>query len=125
MQAESLGAVELRARVSGDVVGATIGVERHDAHAMISNNLSSLHDALQERQLRMGNVTVFQSPVHSAATSGDGGAPQQRGTTPRQSASVGSTGAQSGSSTTDAAAATESSEGNAVFDSNGRLSVRA
>jgi hypothetical protein len=125
MQAESLGAVELRARVSGDVVGATIGVERHDAHAMISNNLSLLHDALQERQLRLGNVTVFQNPIHSGATAGDGGAPQQRGTTPRQSASVGSTGAQSGSSTTDAAAATESSEGNAVFDSNGRLSVRA
>jgi hypothetical protein len=125
MQAESLGAVELRARVSGDVVGAAIGVERHDAHVMISNNLSSLHDALQERQLRLGNVTVFQSPVHSGATAGDGGAPQQRGTAPRQSATVGSTGAQSGSSTTDAAAATESSEGNAVFDSNGRLSVRA
>jgi hypothetical protein len=125
MQAESLGAVELRARVSGDVVGATIGVERHDAHAMISNNLSSLHDALQERQLRLGNVTVFQSPVHSGATAGDGSAPQQRGTAPRQSASAGSTGAQSGLSQTEAAAATESSEGNAVFDSNGRLSVRA
>lgn len=125
MQAESLGAVELRARVSGDVVGATIGVERHDAHVMISNSLSSLHDALQERQLRLGNVTVFQSPVHSGATAGDGGAPQQRGTAPRQSASGGSTGAQSGLSPTEAAAASESSEGNAVFDSNGRLSVRA
>lgn len=125
MQAESLGAVELRARVSGDVVGATIGVERHDARVMISNNLSSLHDALQERQLRVGNVTVFQSSVHSGATPGDGGAPQQRGTAPRQSASAGSIGAQSGLSPTEAAAATESSEGNAVFDSNGRLSVRA
>jgi hypothetical protein len=125
MQAESLGAVELRARVSGDVVGATIGVERHDAHAMISNSLSSLHDALQERQLRMGNVTVFQSPVHSGATAGDGSAPQQRGTAPRQSASTSSTGVQSGLSPTEAAAASEGSEGNAVFDSNGRLSVRA
>src|SRR5208282_4525650 len=115
MQAESLGAVELRARVSGDVVGAAIGVERHDAHVMISNSLSSLHDALQERQLRVGNVTVFQSPVHSGAAAGDGGAPQQRGTAPRQSASTGSTGAQSGLSPAEAAAAAENSEGNAVF----------
>jgi hypothetical protein len=125
MQAESLGAVELRARVSGDVVGAAIGVERHDAHVMISNNLSSLHDALQERQLRLGNVTVFQSPVHSGATAGDGSAPQQRGTAPRQSANAGSTGGQSALLPAEAAAATEGSEGNAVFDSNGRLSVRA
>jgi hypothetical protein len=125
MQAESLGAVELRTRVSGDVVGAAIGVERHDAHVMISNNLSSLHEALQERQLRLGNVTVFQNPVHSGVTTGDGSASQQRGTAPRQSASAGSTGAQSGLSPTEAAATAESSEGNAVFDSNGRLSVRA
>lgn len=125
MQAESLGAVELRARVSGDVVGAAIGVERHDARVMISNNLSSLHDALQERQLRIGNVTVFESPVHSGATAGDGSAPQQRGAAPRQAAGAGSTGAQSGLSPTETAAASESSEGNPVFDSNGRLSVRA
>ena len=125
MQAESLGSVELRARVSGDVVGAAIGVERHDAHTMISNNLSSLHDALQERQLRLGSVTVFQSPVHSGATAGDGGNSQQRGAGPRQSASTGWTAPQSSLSPTEAAASAESSEGNVVFDSNGRLSVRA
>jgi hypothetical protein len=125
MQAESLGSVELHARVSGDVVGAAIGVERHDAHTMISNNISSLHDALQERQLRLGSVTVFQSPVHSGATAGDGGNSQQRGTGPRQSASTGWTAPQSSLSPTEATAPAESSEGNVVFDSNGRLSVRA
>jgi flagellar hook-length control protein FliK len=125
MQTETLGAVELRARVSGDVVGAAIGIERHDAHAMISNDLPSLREALHERQLRVGNVTVYQGSLHSGVATGDGGkSSQQRETAPRQPANSFWTSAQSPVSI-GAAGFSESSEGNMIFDSNGRLSVRA
>jgi hypothetical protein len=125
MQTETLGAVELRARVSGDVVGAAIGIERHDAHAMISNDLPSLHEALHDRQLRVGNVTVYQGSLHSGVATGDGGkSSQQRETAPQQPANSFWTSAQSPMSI-GAAGFSESSEGNMIFDSNGRLSVRA
>jgi hypothetical protein len=125
MQTETLGAVELRARVSGDVVGAAIGIERHDAHAMISGDLSSLHEALHDRQLRVGNVTVYQGSLHSGVATGDGGKPShQQETAPQRPGNSVWTAGQSPVSI-GAAGFGEGSDGNMIFDSNGRLSVRA
>jgi len=126
MQSESLGAVDMRARVSGDVVGATIGVERHDAHAVISNDLYALHQALEERQLRVGNVTIVQhGSITSDTTANDGERPrQQRGTNPPVPFDGDSNGGQPAVSSA-AVETVESLAMRMIFDSQGRLSVRA
>lgn len=125
LKAEALGAVELRARVTGDQVGAAITVERHDAHAMLANDLPSLHQALSDRQLRVENVTVFQGSLHSGTAAGDSGGPgQQRDMTPQRLSHTNWTSA--GSSTpTETVPSIEAPEAYTIFDSNGRLSVRA
>lgn len=124
LRADALGAVELRTHVSGDLVGASISVDRHDAHAMLSNDLGSLHQALNDRQLRVGDVKIFQGSFGSDATADDGHSSQRREMAPQQQQAMNWT---SGSSSTPAsvAATTDGSEGSMFFDSNGRLSVRA
>lgn len=69
MQAGSLGAVDLRAHVSGDQVGASIAVEHHDAQLMLTNDLPSLHMALTEKNLRVNTLSVSQG---MAASTGNG-----------------------------------------------------
>lgn len=124
LQADALGNVELRARVAGDVVGAAIGVERHDAHAAISSDLPALHQALHDRQLRVGDVSVFQSSLHSGGATGDGRPSQHRETASQRPAATQWTAGQN-STLPDIAAFGESHDAGTLFDSNGRLSVRA
>lgn len=124
MQSGTLGAVELRTRVTGDVVGAAIGVERHDAHAMISSDLPTLHQALHDRQLRVGDVTVFQGSLHSGATAGDGRPSQQREMAPPRTP-ITDWPAGRLSASAEAATSGDSSDSATTLDSNGRLSVRA
>ena len=120
----ALGAVELHARVSGDVVGASIGVERHDAHAAIASELPALHQALHERQLRVGDVSVFQGPINSGGAAADGRASQHRESASQRPQTAESAGTQ-GSALPEISAFSESSDAGNVFDTNGRLSVRA
>ena len=124
LHAETLGSVELRTRVVGDVVGASIGVERHEAHTLIASDLPALHQALHERQLRVGEVSVFQGPLTSGGAAGDGRQSRhQEGNSPRPSSSTWT--AERDSSPASAASFNEGYDAGAVFDSNGRLSVRA
>ena len=124
LQAGALGGIELRTRVSGDVVGAAISVEHHDAHATISNDLPALHQALHEQRLRVGDVSVVQGSIHSGTSLGDGRASQQR-----ESAShrppVPAWTAAGDSEAPELAFFTQGQETGTLFDSNGRLSVRA
>jgi len=60
MQSDSLGGVELRARMAGDQVGAAIVVERHDIHSALSNELPALHSALAEKNLRVQTLSISQ-----------------------------------------------------------------
>lgn len=124
LQADALGPVELRTRLTGDVVGAAIGVERHDAHAAISSDLPALHQALHDRQLRLGDVSVVQGSLHSGASAGDGRPSQHRESTSQRPTAPGWTAAQN-STMPEIAAFTESQDAGQLFDSNGRLSVRA
>jgi hypothetical protein len=124
LQADTLGTVELRARVTGDVVGAAIGVERHDAHAMISGDLLALHQALHDRQLRVGDVSVFQGTLHSGSAAGDGRPPQHRETAQQRPPASGWATERS-STLPEIAAFNEGHDAGTSFDSNGRLSVRA
>lgn len=124
LQAEALGPVELRTRITGDSVGASIGVERHDAHALIASELPALHQALNDRQLRVADLSVFQGSIHSGIASGNGQASQQRDTgSPRAARQEWA--AESNSPLPDFSTATESGDAATLFDSNGRLSVRA
>ena len=60
MQSDSLGGVELRARMTGDQVGAAIVVERHDIHLALSNELPALHSALVEKNVRVQTLSISQ-----------------------------------------------------------------
>lgn len=126
MQSESLGAVDMHARVTGDVVGATIGVERHDAHAVISNDLYALHQALEERQLRVGNVTVVQNgSITSDTTANDGERPRQQRSANPPVPFEGNSNSGQPAVPSAAVETVESLAMRMIFDSQGRLSVRA
>ena len=81
MQAGPLGAVDLRAHVSGDQVGASIAVEHHDAQLMISNELPTLHVALAEKNLRVNSLSVSQG-MGTSTGGGLGSGPGQKESTP-------------------------------------------
>lgn len=126
LRTEGLGAVQVRAHVTGDQVGAAITVERHDAHAALANDLPALHQALSERQLRVENVSLQQGPAHAGPGIGDGAARHQNqgGNSSRPSpiggAAAGFLGAAQNTGTIET-----SPENHTAFDSNGRLSVQA
>ena len=124
LQSGTLGPVELRTRVTGDVVGASIGVERHDAHAAIVGDLPALHQALHDRQLRVGDLSVYQGSLHSGGATGDGRPSQHRETTSQRPATASWTSEQT-ATPPEIAAFSESHDSGTLFDSNGRLSVQA
>ncbi len=124
LRADALGAVELHAHVTGDLVGAAISVERHDAHALISSDLGTLHQALNDRQLRVGDVKVFHGAVGSDAAAADGQSSQRRETVPQRAQATNWTSGHSPASV-DATASMDTQNSSMFFDSNGRLSVRA
>jgi len=124
LRTEGLGAVELRTHVTGDTVGASISVERHDAHAMLTNDLGSLHQALNDRQLRVGDVKLFQGAFGADAAAADSQSSQRRDMAPQQQQNPNWMSGSSLSSSGTAATA-DKSDANIFFDSNGRLSVRA
>ncbi len=129
MQAELLGAVQVRAHVTGDQVGAAITVERHEAHAFLNNDLPALHQALNDRQLRLEKFSVDQGSPLTSGAAADGSGQQQSqngsqqrslysGSAAREQASI----ALMNSTFSDAADTTDT---RVAFDSDGRLSVRA
>lgn len=65
MQADSLGGVELRARIAGDQIGASIAVEHHDAQMALAADLPALHGALIEKNLRVESLSVSQGSFSS------------------------------------------------------------
>lgn len=119
MQTDRLGAVELRAHVTGDGVGAAITVEKRDAHAALAAELPALQQALSEKHLRVDQLNLMQGALSSTAH--DAGAQQQEQQRTRQ-APVAAFGPSERQVSTGSAGEPEHA---AVFDSNGRLSVRA
>jgi flagellar hook-length control protein FliK len=128
LQAETLGNVELKAHITGDQLNATIMVDRHDVHAALLSDLPSLHQGLSEKQVRMDNVAVLQSSFnsgHSTGGAGDTGPQrQQRNANPQRNAASSWSGADS-SVQESAAFAAGAADSSVIFDSKGRLSVRA
>jgi flagellar hook-length control protein FliK len=124
LRAEGMGAVQVHARVTGDQVGAAITVERHEAHAALASELPALHQALNERQLRLESVSVSQGSAHLGA--GDGAARQQpQGSGSQHSAYTGQAAAPLAGAAETADLPDEPAQPNTAFDSQGRLSVQA
>ena len=69
MDSDKLGAVELRARMIGDVVGAAITVEKREAHAILAVEMPALQQALSDKHLRIEQVTLSHGSFN--ATTGD------------------------------------------------------
>jgi flagellar hook-length control protein FliK len=124
LQGEQMGMVELHAKMTGDQVSASITVEHHDTHALLSADLPALHQLLNERQLRVSEIGLFHDSLSSAGSFHDEGAPAKREETwPQQANSSSSAG---GEGSAAAITASEVRTGTSrIFDSRGRLSVRA
>ena len=121
MDTEKLGAVELRAHLVGNEVAAAITVERREAHAALAGELPALQQALSEKQLRIEQVTLLHGSFN--ATAGDAGSSSRqdgRPAPPSYTAGWSPNGALLSS-----LAAGESGQSFGIFDSQGRLSVRA
>ena len=119
MQMDQLGAIELHARVTGDQLGAAITVEKRDVHSLLAAELPALQQALSEKQLRVDQLSLLQGSLHS--TAGDAGAPHQQQERARhvQPAGLPFVGAPF------TAISLGNGEQSLLFDSSGRLSVRA
>jgi flagellar hook-length control protein FliK len=123
LQGEQFGAVQLHAKVTGDQVSASITVEHHDTHALLSADLPALHQLLNERQLRVSEITLLHDALSSGGSSEDG-SPAKREDTLQQHSNRGLPGnakeepfVPSGTNPRNVASG--------IFDSKGRLSVRA
>jgi hypothetical protein len=115
----------LRTRVTGDQVGAAIAVERHDTHTALASDLGALHQAFSDKQLRVESLTLVHGTLQSGASPSDsGGSAHQRDTQPQRAPSASGTVSQF-SAPSDGTRIAETTEGHTIFDSNGRLSVRA
>ena len=125
LRTDGLGAVQVRAHVTGDQVGAAITVERRDTHVALSSDLPALHLALSDRQLRVGNVSLLQGSPHTGTDIGDGTGRQQNQDAKPQQSSYSDTRSAPFLGTGESTFNHEFAETRTAFDSNGRLSVQA
>jgi flagellar hook-length control protein FliK len=118
MDTEKLGVIELRAHIVGDTVGAAITVEKRDVHNALTLELPTLQQALNDKQFRVEQITLMHSSSDSMMSDGNASAKQDnRATAGPQRSWMGENREFSSEFLV-----TENDE---VFDSLGRLSVRA
>jgi hypothetical protein len=123
LQSEQFGAVELHTKVTGDQVSASITVDHRETHALLSNDLPALQQILNERQLRVSEIILLHNTLSSSTSSDGDPAAKREGASPQQAnASSGNGG---GGSAIPASASNGRTGVDAIFDSRGRLSVRA
>ncbi|HUO25935.1 MAG TPA: flagellar hook-length control protein FliK [Candidatus Aquilonibacter sp.] len=63
MQTDTLGTIDLRATLHQSGLTATIGVQRGDVQAMLSNDLPSLQHALSDKSFRVDQISVMNNSV--------------------------------------------------------------
>jgi hypothetical protein len=74
LRTEALGAMELRAFLQGDRVGAAIGVQTPEAHSLLVTELPALHQALANQNLSLANVSIVDSGgTHGSSNETSGG----------------------------------------------------
>jgi flagellar hook-length control protein FliK len=124
LQGEQMGRVELHAKMTGDQVSASITAEHPDTHAFLSVQLPSLHQLLNERHLQVSEIILFHDSLSPSGSSQDDGAHAKREErSPQRTHDRGLT----GGADAEAAAGTSDPRMGAgrIFDSRGRLNVRA
>jgi hypothetical protein len=120
MQTDKLGSIELRAHVSGETVGAAITVEKRDAHSVLAVELPALQQALSEKSLRVDQVALFQGSLNLQDGQTGREMSQQQFSQGQQKGSIWS---MANGRVSPLITAEYSQSG--VFDSQGRLNVRA
>jgi flagellar hook-length control protein FliK len=125
LQDEALGNVQIHTHVDGDQVGAAIAVEHHDVHALLASDLPALHQAFNDRQLRLDNVTLFHGSLPSGGGAGQGSARGQAEGQASPGSFRGGGAAAPLMGTDKRSPVAETSEIHAAWDSLGRFSVRA
>jgi len=116
---DKLGSIELRARLSGDQLGAAIVVEKREAHAALAMELPSLQQALSDKQLRVDQVSLLHGTF--SATTGDAGESARQDQPHATRGSLGSPPIENSSPAKLLAGGGQSG----IFDSQGHLSVHA
>jgi len=86
LHSEALGPIDVHTVVKGSDIGASIRVEARDTQVMLTNELSQLERALNERSLHVEHLDVLQGSVSGGRSDGTGpgnshGSPSE----PRQS----------------------------------------
>lgn len=120
MQTDKLGSIELRAHVSGETVGAAITVEKRDAHSVLAVELPALQQALSEKSLRVDQVALFQGSLNLQDGQTGREMSQQQFSQGQQKGGIWS---MANGRVSPLITAEYSQSG--VFDSQGRLNVRA
>jgi flagellar hook-length control protein FliK len=123
MQGEQFGTVELHAKVTGDQISASITVEHHETHVLLSADLPALHQQLNERQLRVSEISLLHDSIASGSSSYDGPPAEPADTSSQQTTSASGNDGEASSFVTITANSGAVESG--IFDSKGRLSVRA
>lgn len=88
IQTKNLGPLELHAVLHGGRLGASIAVGNNEAHTLLTNNLPSLQQVLNDRNLPVEHLSVLNASTSSGTNTGShggsqsGGQPQTRPNTP-------------------------------------------
>lgn len=122
LQGEQFGSVEVHAKVAGDQVSASITVEHREIHAALSGDMPALQQLLADRHLRVNEILLLHDAL-SGRSSHDGAPANREESSPRQAGGPSENG---GDETPPVASISGTRTGpNEIFDSRGRLSVRA
>jgi flagellar hook-length control protein FliK len=78
LNTSAFGAVDVRTVVHASEVGLTVGREKGDLHSLLSNELPTIANSLQQQSLRLTQVNFHHGSGLSGNTSSGGGSPQQR-----------------------------------------------
>lgn len=79
MQTDNLGPLELHAVLDGGRLGASIAVVNHEAHTLLTNNLPSLQQVLNDQNLRVDHLSVLNASTSTGTNTGNGGGFQSGG----------------------------------------------
>ncbi|HEY6764447.1 MAG TPA: hypothetical protein VI386_06725 [Candidatus Sulfotelmatobacter sp.] len=74
----AFGNVDVRTVVHASDVGLSVGSEKGDLHALLSNELPTIANSLQQQSLRLGQVTFHQGSALSGDLLSGGGSQQQQ-----------------------------------------------
>ena len=125
IRTEALGAVQLKAFLEGDRMGAVIGVQTPAAHSWLVTELPALHQALSNQNLHLENVSILDRGAGDGSRNGNNGGRSGFGSPPDEPPRSSGEQTQSGSQPVNGTHASAEIEAWPARKLSGRLSVRA